>query len=122
MAPFIEFAIRRGGRRVRRYRPEPPHPASFHWCIWRDLAPSTGYNPHQPMLKVLRVSSVLLVCLAACAAVATGKWDTQTFELARTIVAISGPGPASLTFQNNSSLSADVAAGIRRSIENDLRA
>jgi hypothetical protein len=91
-------------------------------CNWRDLASGTGYNPLQPMLKVLRVSSVLLVCLAAYAAPATGKWDTQTFELARKIVAISGPGPASLTFQNNSSLSSDVAAQIRSRIEGDLRA
>ena len=128
MAPFIEFAIRRGGRRARRYRPEPLRPALSHGrvCrdpgIWRDLAGGRGYNPHQPMLKVLRVSSVLLVCLAAYAAPATGNWDTQTFELARKIVAITGPGPASLDFQNSSSLSADVAAGIRRSIEGDLRA
>lgn len=122
MALFTKFAIRRGGRRVRRYRPEPPHPASFCRSIWRDLTADTGYNPHQPMLKVLRVSSVLLVCFAAYAATATGKWDTQTFELARKIVAITGPGPASLIFQNNSSLAADVAAGIRHSIESDLRA
>ena len=74
------------------------------------------------MLKALRVSSVLLVCLAAYAAPTTGPWDTQTFELARKIVAITGLGPATLDFQNSSSLSADVAAAIRRSIESDLRA
>ena len=91
-------------------------------CIRRDPAAGTGYNPLQPMLKVLRVSSVLLACLAAYAAPATGKWDTQTFELARKIVAISGPGPASLVFQNSSSLSSDVAAQIRSRIQGDLRA
>jgi hypothetical protein len=122
MVSFIEFAIRRGGRRARRYRPEPLRPALSHERIWRDLAGGTGYNPHQPMLKVLRVSSVLLVCVAAYAVSATGKWDTQTFELARKIVAITGPGPASLNFQNSSSLTADVAAGIRHSMESDLRA
>ncbi len=120
MDSFTEFAIRRGGRRVRRYRPEPPPPALFARFIYRDLASGTRYNPLQPMLKVLRVSSVLLVCLAAYAG--TGKWDTQTFELARKIVAITGPGPASLTFQNNSALPPDVATGIRRNIEADLRA
>src|SRR5512146_702424 len=119
---FTKFAIRRGGRRVRRYRPEPPCPALFRTFIYRDLAVGAGYNPLQPMLKVLRVSSVLLVCLAAYAAPATGNWDTQTFELARKIVAISGPGPASLIFQNSSSLSSDVAAQIRSRIEGDLRA
>src|SRR5512146_2733756 len=119
---FTKFAIRRGGRRVRRYRPEPPCPALFRTFIYRDLAVGAGYNPLQPMLKVLRVSSVLLVCLAAYAAPATGKWDTQTFELARKIVAISGPGPASLVFQNSSSLSSDVAAQIRNRIQGDLRA
>jgi len=122
MDSSIKFAIRRGGRRVRRYRPEPPHPASFHTLICRDLAGGAGYNPLQPMLKVLRVSSVLLVCLAAYAAPATGKWDTQTFELARKIVAISGPGPASISFQNNSSLAPDVVEGIRRNMTGDLRA
>lgn len=119
---FTKFAIRRGGRRVRRYRPEPPCPALFRTFIYRDLAVGAGYNPLQPMLKVLRVSSVLLVCLASYAAPATGKWDTQTFELARKIVAITGPGPASLSFQNSSSLSADATAAIRRNIEGDLRA
>src|SRR5512146_49031 len=119
---FTKFAIRRGGRRVRRYRPEPPCPALFRTFIYRDLAVGAGYNPLQPMLKVLRVSSVLLVCLAAYAAPATGKWDTQTFELARKIVAISGPGPASISFQNNSSLAPDVVEGIRRNMTGDLRA
>ncbi len=122
MDSFIKFAIRRGGRGVRRYRPEPPHPALLSRRIYRDPAVGTRYNPLQPMLKVLRVSSVLLLCIAAYAAPATGKWDTQTFELARKIVAITGTGPASLTLQNTSSLSADVAAGIRRSLEGDLRA
>ena len=117
---FIKVAIRRGERRVRRYRPEPPHPALLHFFICRARTVGTGYNPLQPMLKVLRVSSVVLVCLAAYAA--TGKWDTQTFELARKIVAITGPGPASLDFQNSSSISADVAVGIRRNMEGDLRA
>src|SRR5512142_2843379 len=74
------------------------------------------------MLKVLRVSSVLLVCLAAYAAPATAKWDAPTFELARKIFALSGSGPASFNFQNTSSLPPDAAHAIRRSIQDGLRA
>ncbi|MGE5110106.1 MAG: hypothetical protein ACM3JB_04545 [Acidobacteriaceae bacterium] len=114
----IEFAIRRGERRALRFRPEPPRPARF----FGDAPSHTGYNPLQPMLKVLRVSSVLLVCLAAYAARATGKWDAQTFELARKIFALAGSGPASFNFQNNSSLPPDAANAIRRSIQDGLRA
>ena len=74
------------------------------------------------MLKALRVSSVLLVCLAAYAAPATSKWDTQSFELAHKIFALSGSGPASFNFQNNSSLPPDAATAIRRSVQDGLRA
>jgi hypothetical protein len=73
------------------------------------------------MFKVLRVSSVLLFCLAASAGQAAGKWDAQVSELARKIVAITGSATASFSVQNASSLSTDAVASIRRGLLDQLR-
>ncbi|HEX6878791.1 MAG TPA: hypothetical protein VF135_00375 [Terriglobales bacterium] len=74
------------------------------------------------MPKVLRVSFVLIVCLAGTALHAAGKWDTQIFELTRKIAGLAGPGTISLEVRNVSSLSQDDVSAIRRSLQDQLRA
>jgi hypothetical protein len=99
-------------RRARRY---------FHPPICEDDFQDTGYNPPQPMLKVIRVSSVLLLCLAAPFAQAAGKWDAQVAELSRKIIALNGTAAASLEIKNASSLPVDEFTSIRRALEDQLK-
>jgi hypothetical protein len=73
------------------------------------------------MLKVIRVSSVLLFCLAAPFANAAGKWDAQVAELSRKIIVLNGISTASLEIKNASSLPADEFTTMRRALEDQLR-
>jgi hypothetical protein len=93
----------------------------FHPSICEDDFQDTGYNPPQPMLKVIRVSSVLLLCLAAPFAHAAGKWDAQVAELSRKIIALNGSTAASLEIKNASSLPVDEFISIRRALEDQLK-
>ncbi len=83
---------------------------------------STGYNSRQEMLKIIRLVAALAVVFAcAQTAVAATKWEAATARLASQITAITGPGNASLTFKNLSSLSPSDLAAIRVPLETQLR-
>jgi hypothetical protein len=73
------------------------------------------------MLKVIRVSSVLLLCLAAPFAQAAGKWDAQVAELSRKIIALNGTSTSSLEIKNSSSLPVDDFIPIRRALQDQLK-
>jgi hypothetical protein len=62
----------------------------------------------------------LLFVLSAVAQAASN-WDSQAAQLAKQIVAISGPGTASLSIKNNSSLAGEEIPAIRRALEVALR-
>ena len=85
---------------------------------------STGYNSRQQMQKIIRTVIALVAILAGTDiyAEAATKWDSATARLAAQITAITGPGNASLTFQNLSSLSPSEVAAIRVPLETQLRA
>jgi len=93
----------------------------FHPSICEDDFQNTGYNPPQPMLKVIRVSSVLLLYLTATFVYAAGKWDAQVAELSRKIIALNGSTASSLEIKNASSLPVDEFSSIRRALEDQLR-
>src|SRR6266496_1325372 len=87
----------------------------------------TEYNLPQAMLVItsrFRPSLIgLAVCLAlAATAQASERWDAQLALLAGKIVAISGPGTATLEVRNISSLPAEQVTAIRRELELQLRA
>jgi hypothetical protein len=63
------------------------------------------------------------VCAARLSAqTAPGRWDGPAADLAKQIAAIAGPGPATLTMRNASSIATDEVKPIRRLLEADLRA
>jgi hypothetical protein len=85
---------------------------------------STGYNPRKQMILGRRVLALLLVamCMGASLFRAEGQANLvqPVADLAKQIAAIAGPGPANLTIQNMSSLSADELPNIRTLLEHDL--
>lgn len=97
----------------------PPHPGD-HGAMHR-----TRYNPRQQMIPSRRVLALMLAVIcaaaAACHAQATASWEQPAADLAKQISAIAGPGPATLTMRNQSSLSAEELPAIQRLLERDLR-
>jgi hypothetical protein len=82
-----------------------------------------------------RMRSIAMVCglvamsaavmgrgAAAQQAASPSRWAAPAADLAKQIVAIAGPGPATLSVQNTSSIAGDQIASIRRLLEADLRA
>ncbi len=82
------------------------------------------YNSPHPMMKLPRWCSaaVVAVVLALCASAHAADWTQPATQLARDIVAITGPGAASISYRNQSSLPNDQTDIVRRAIENQLRA
>lgn len=80
------------------------------------------YNPPQDMIcnKWLLVSALLLLCLIP--AQAATNWDAPAAALAKQIATVAGPGPARLSLLNRSSISSDEIPGIRKALEQGLRA
>ena len=86
-----------------------------------------GYNSTQRVMRAQRF--LISVCLLALAGARDG-WAQQTGErwaepaasLSRQIAALAGPGPATLTVQNSSSIAADRVPAVRRLLEADLKA
>lgn len=80
------------------------------------------YNPPQSMIchKGLLVPVLILLCLLP--AYGTTNWDGPAADLAKQIAASAGPGPVKLLIVNRSSIPTDEIPGIRRILEQDLRA
>ena len=84
----------------------------------------TEYNSRQRMtcLKLFFGLLLLLMCAAASRAAAPETtWAAPSARLAKEIANISGPGTATLTIRNQSSIPNDEVAVIRRDIEAQLR-
>ncbi len=65
----------------------------------------------------------LFLCLMAGAtAQASERWDSQLTSFAKKIAAVSGPATATLDMRNLSSLPAEQASSLRRTLESQLRA
>jgi hypothetical protein len=84
----------------------------------------TRYNAAHLMTASLRHwSAALCVLLLACTLpAAAADWSQPAGQLAREIAAITGPGAATLTVRNASSLPAGEVQVIRRALETQLRA
>lgn len=85
---------------------------------------SSDYNARQRMtLKKLFFGLLLLGMVAAKlhGAAPETTWAAPSARLAKEIASISGPGTATLTIRNQSSLSNDEIAPIRRALEAQLR-
>lgn len=82
------------------------------------------YNPRYPMNSKPRLRSAAWIAavLALCAAAQAADWTQPATQLARDIVAITGPGAVSVTYRNQSTLPGDQMDAVRRAIENQLRA
>lgn len=80
---------------------------------------AAGYNSRQTMSFYKGLLGLVLV-LSAGAQAATS-WDPSTAQLAKEIAAIAGPGTASLTVGNSSSISSDDVPQIRKTLEQQLR-
>ena len=78
-----------------------------------------GYNSRQAMSFYKWFIGLVLV-LSATAHAATS-WDSSAEQLAKEIAAISGPGTASLTVRNSSSIPNDDVPQIRKALELQLR-
>ncbi len=80
------------------------------------------YNPHHPMMSKPWWSAVIAAVLMLCAS-AAGADDAQAAaQLARDIAAITGPGAASISYRNQSSLPSGQVDVVRHALENQLRA
>ena len=81
---------------------------------------AAGYNRRHCMKNRWRAARVfvwmwlLLGWAPACRA--AGDWDSPATDLARQIATLAGPGTVSLSIRNNSSISADDIATIRRAL------
>ncbi len=80
---------------------------------------AAGYNSRQTMSFYKGLLGLVLV-LSAGAQAATS-WDPSAAQLAKEIAAIAGPGTASLTIRNSSSISSDDVPQIRKTLELELR-
>lgn len=81
------------------------------------------YNPQNRMIwNPWRWSAALIVAvLMLCASATAADYAQPAAQLARDIVAITGPGAASMSYRNQSSLPPDQIEFVRRAIENQLR-
>src|SRR5436305_1076428 len=82
------------------------------------------YNSRHPMTNPFRhwSAAVIAVVLALCAAGWAADWNEPASQLAKDVVAITGPGAASISYRNISNLPNDQTDVIRRALENQLRA
>jgi hypothetical protein len=80
---------------------------------------AAGYNSRQTMSFYKGLLGLVLV-LSAGAQAATS-WDPSAAQLAKEIAAIAGPGTASLTIRNSSSIPNDDVPQIRKTLELQLR-
>ncbi len=94
----------------------------------RRMAPRTmpGMIPRLAARIVPRLPQFLLglsLCLMVGAtAQASERWDSQLTSFAKKIAAVSGPATATLDMRNLSSLPAEQASSLRRTLESQLRA
>lgn len=65
--------------------------------------------------------AVICAAAAACHAQVAASWEQPAADLAKQIAAVAGPGPATLTMRNQSSLSTEELPAIQRLLEHDLR-
>lgn len=81
------------------------------------------YNPrHRMIWKPWRWSAAWFVAaLMLCASAAAADYAQPAAQLAKDIVAITGPGAASISYRNQSSLPNEQLDLVRRAIENQLR-
>jgi hypothetical protein len=93
-------------------------------CKYVERSMIPRYNPLHPMKSTWWrwIAAVTAMVLAMCAAGSAADWSQPAAELARQIVAISGPGAASITYRNQSSLPAGDADLARKALERELRA
>lgn len=80
-----------------------------------------AYNSRQRMTFSKRWLTLVVSLLCASLAHAVTNWDQPSADLARQIVAITGPGTISLTIKNRSTFPLDELPAIRRSLERELR-
>src|ERR1051325_8374707 len=82
------------------------------------------YNSRHPMTKSHRhwIAALFAVVLALCAPSHASDWTQPASQLAHDVVAITGPGAASISYRNQSTLAADQMELARRAIENQLHA
>ena len=85
----------------------------------------TEYNSRQRMTFIKRLLRVLAAALASAvhcfAAAPETTWAAPSARIAKEIAAISGPGTATLTIQNQSSIPDDELPTIQRDIEAQLQ-
>ncbi len=75
------------------------------------------------MFRGTKITLLLVLAVTAWTApLFAGPWDEAAGELAREIAGVTGPVTIALSLRNSSSLAADEVPGIRRGIENSLRA
>ncbi len=80
-----------------------------------------AYNSRQRMTFSKRWLTLVVSLLCTSLAHAVTNWDQPSADLARQIVAITGPGTISLTIKDRSALPLDELPAIRRSLERELR-
>lgn len=81
------------------------------------------YNPRYPMdpkPRLWRAASIAVV-LALCTAAQAADWTQPAAQLARDIVAITGPGTIFVSYRNQSTLPGDQIDAVRHALENQLR-
>ena len=84
--------------------------------------PATGYNSPQRMNPIARLAVLILALLLVPSAWAASAWDAPSVEMAKQIVAVTGPGTITLSIKNRSSISTDEIPAIRKALERELRA
>lgn len=86
------------------------------------MTTNAGYNSPQSMFKVTRAFFCAVVLLGSFSAFsAEPQWDAPVAELSAKIVAISGPGTASLQVTNSSSVPNSELGNIRRKFQAQLK-
>jgi len=80
------------------------------------------YNSPQRMTSFNRLLAwSIALLLSTPSALALNTWDVSSADLARQIVALTGPGTITLVVMNRSSLASDDVPIIRRALERELR-
>jgi hypothetical protein len=83
---------------------------------------ATGYNSPLRKNLIARLAVFYLAILLPTSAWAASAWDASSADMAKQIVAVTGPGTISLSIKNRSSISTDEIPVIRRALERELRA
>jgi hypothetical protein len=82
---------------------------------------ATGYNSPLQTNQISRLGIVFLALVLIPSAWGDGPWDAPSAEMAKQIVAVTGPGTISLSIKNRSSISAEEIPAIRKALERELR-